>query len=106
MVTVFSGSPESSRCGRLFPDVNAGLSGYFSDPFSKWFARHLRAAGIKEPAICFHSFRHTFRDALRAAGVSEEKAKSICGWADGSLANHYGRGFSATVLRTEIDRIG
>jgi hypothetical protein len=95
----------AGRCGPLFPDVKAGASGYFSDPFSKWFARQLRAAGIKEPAICFHSFRHTFRDALRAGGVGEEKAKAICGWADDSLASHYGRGFGAEVLKAEIDRV-
>ena len=89
----------------LFADVTRGGTGYFSDPFSKWFARHLQQAGIKEPAICFHSFRHSFRDALRTADVGEEKARAICGWSDANLSSHYGQGFSPAALKAEIDRV-
>lgn len=92
---------------RLFGELEAGNSGYVSDPFSKWFRRFLQKAGASCPKTCFHSFRHCFRDALREAGIRHEVALALGGWtaekSDPEAA--YGRGFSAVRLRDAIDQI-
>lgn len=48
----------------LFPELVADHDGRRSANFSKWFQRYLRdknGLGIADPAIVFHSFRHTFK---------------------------------------------
>lgn len=90
----------------LFPDTKVDAHGYRSDDFSKWFVRHLKAAGAVAPQTSFHSFRHNFRDALRNAGVPQERSRRLGGWAgDGGADEGYGSGFSATELFKEIRKI-
>src|SRR5690606_32685552 len=50
---------------RLFSELQKSSTGYYSDPFSKWFRRFLERAGATREKTCFHSFRHCYRDALR-----------------------------------------
>ena len=102
---------EAIRSGghrRLFYELATGSSGYVSDPFSKWFRRFLQRAGASAPRTCFHSFRHTFRDALREAAIRHEVALALGGWTgtDGDEAEAaYGRGFSPRVLEEAIRKI-
>src|SRR5262249_39952779 len=59
--------------------------------WSKWFGRYLRTIGITDTRKVFHSFRHTFIDALRAAGVNEELNAALVGHsAGGSVHRSYG----------------
>lgn len=81
---------------RLFPELTLASTGYASDNFSKWFARFLDGRGIKHRSKAFHSFRHTFRDALQGAGVSQERVRMIGGWAGQGTDKLYGG--SPTVL--------
>jgi integrase len=71
-----SGGPTA----RLFPKLQQGSKGGFGEAFSKWFGRYKRALGIDNEKSVFHSFRHGFKDALRAAGVNEgvNDALRIC----------------------------
>ncbi|TXN34484.1 tyrosine-type recombinase/integrase [Methylobacterium sp. WL30] len=90
---------------RLFPDIVRGADGYFS-PFSKWFGRFLAEAGVKRDRNAFHSFRHTFRDAMREADVPLDSVIALGGWEDGSTqANYGGRQIAAPTLHRHIKRI-
>ncbi|WP_295244275.1 site-specific integrase, partial [uncultured Brevundimonas sp.] len=63
---------QRGKCAKkLFQELRRSTTGYYSDPFSKWFRRFVKAAGAEGPRTCFHSFRHSFRDALRHARVEQ-----------------------------------
>lgn len=47
-----------------------------------------------DDTVVFHSFRHTFRQMLRAAGIGDELANKIFGHADGTVGSRYGRDLS------------
>ncbi|WP_144440001.1 DUF6538 domain-containing protein [Methylobacterium sp. AMS5] len=90
---------------RLFPDIVRGGDGYFS-PFSKWFSRFLAAAEVKRDRNAFHSFRHTFRDAMREASVPPDVVTALGGWVRGGMEEHYGSGrITAPVLQEQMRRI-
>nr|WP_276592760.1 MULTISPECIES: tyrosine-type recombinase/integrase [unclassified Methylobacterium] len=90
---------------RLFPDIVRGADGYFS-PFSKWFSRFLAQVGVKRDRNAFHSFRHTFRDAMREASVPPDVVTALGGWVRGGLEEHYGSGrITAAVLQEHMQRI-
>ncbi len=94
---------------KLFPEIAVGSNGYRSKNFSQWFSRFLTACGAREPLTCFHSFRHCFRDGLRASGVSRDISLALGGWANGSssgdVADAYGSGFPTRLLEDGINRI-
>jgi integrase len=77
--------------GRLFPLLIPGPKGGFGEAWSKWFGRYKRGLGITNKASVFHSFRHSFKDALRAAGVAKDLNDALCGQAgQGGVARKYG----------------
>ncbi|PZO78279.1 MAG: hypothetical protein DI629_12430 [Mesorhizobium amorphae] len=91
---------------RLFPDLEAAkASGYLSDVFSKWFARFLDKAGAKRPRTAFHSFRHSYRDALREADISAERVRALGGWSSGSTEDAYGSGPRASTLAADMAKV-
>ena len=91
---------------RLFPELRPAASGYVSDIMSKRFSRWLRGLGITDRAVSFHSFRHSFRDALREAGVPVEMARALGGWARGENASEgYGSGFRPSTLASEVAKV-
>jgi integrase len=90
----------------LFPELTAAkASGYRSDNLSKWFAHFLEKAGAKAPRTSFHSFRHNYRDALREAGISEDRVRALGGWSSGGTENLYGSGFRPSTLAAENEKI-
>lgn len=96
---------------RLWPELRTDKFGYASVHFSKWFARYLAACGAAMPRTCFHSFRHCFRDALRAARVDRDIAHALGGWTSvnsgggNAVADAYGAGYPVAVLSEALDRI-
>ena len=92
---------------RLFPDLPIGATGYFSNPFSKWFGRFRKATLGKECKATFHSFRHHWRDALTEAGVPIPDVEALGGWEmmARSAERHYGKGASLSRLREQIDKV-
>ena len=52
-----------------------------TEAWSKWFGRHIRQLGISNRALVFRSFCYGFKDALRAAGVSEDVNDAFTGHA-------------------------
>ena len=91
---------------RLFPDLRLGATGYFSDPFSKWFARFVKTTLGKTCEATFHSFRHQFRDALAEAGVPIPDVEALGGWElmQRSAERNYGKGASLRRLREQIEK--
>ncbi len=73
---------------------------------SKRFASLRAALKLERENVCFHSFRHGFRDALRRAEVSEEIAEALGGWSEGKkTSRHYGSGFIADTLAPSIQKL-
>lgn len=94
------------KCPRLFPDLNTGKMGYYSDPFQKWFGRLLRKALSFKPKATFHAFRHMWKDALTEASVPETLAKRLGGWTgDTSAAAGYGHGPSPKKLLGALEKV-
>ena len=92
---------------RLFPELEADSKGYFSNPFSKWFGRFVEKTLGSNVKATFHSFRHMFRDSLREANVSTERAEALGGWtSDRSAEALYGKGFSIAALHSELKKVG
>jgi integrase len=80
----------SGKSAPLFPLLRPGPRGGYAEGWSKWFGRYIRGIGISNPARVFHSFRHTFKDALRAAGVSEDVHDALTGHSGGGVGRTYG----------------
>ncbi len=93
----------------LFEDVAESKHGYRSDTFTKRFASFLRSVELpaeRRAKLCFHSFRHTFKDALNETGASEEVKDEICGWARSKkTGRRYGTGLSADQLKSYVERV-
>ena len=92
---------------RLFPELPCGASGYFSDPFSKWFARFVSNTLGAGCEATFHSFRHMFRDALRVASVPIDDVERLGGWDSGhrSAERGYGNGLGVEHLHGQIAKV-
>jgi integrase len=94
----------SDARARLFPLCERGADGEYS-PFSKFFRRMLEAAGIKTKRLVFHSFRHSFEDAMREAKLDESVRYRITGRTRDHSEAMYGRGESAITLKSHIDTV-
>src|SRR6266446_6317348 len=95
---------------RLFPLLAPGPKGGFGEAWSKWFGRYKRDLGITNKASVFHSFRHGFKDAARAARVSEELHDALTGHTGSSVGRTYGakdmvRRFGLETLADAVNRI-
>ena len=66
-------------------------------------AERLRGQKIRRKA--FHSFRHTFKSACRAAGVGEEYHDDLSGHQSGDVGDDYGEGYPVTVLEPELAKV-
>ncbi|MEM1353904.1 MAG: DUF6538 domain-containing protein [Planctomycetota bacterium] len=89
----------------LFPNVQSA-TGKRTAAFSKWINRHLRIeCGIRDPRKVFHSFRHTFKDACREAGIARDLHNALTGHATGGVDQEYGLGFSIKTLGHAIGSI-
>lgn len=83
------------RAGRtdLFPDIRQNGKKYRSSEFSRSFRKVLATAGLNDPALSMHSFRHTFAHALVRLQVPVTVAEALQGWGNSKPRNmfaHYG----------------
>ncbi|WP_374656758.1 tyrosine-type recombinase/integrase [Phenylobacterium sp.] len=93
----------AQSAGRLFWEIPYGADGQPSSTFSKWFARLMDKAGLQDPALVFHSFRHTAEDALRNAKEPQYVINRIIGHDDGHISGEYGDGVSLEVSKAAVD---
>lgn len=91
---------------RLFPELKQDGRGYYSDSFNKWFGRFLRKISAKTERTSFHSFRHTWRDAMREANVKDEVVFALGGWSDGGGTHaNYGSGIKVKTRAEAIAKV-
>lgn len=89
----------------LIRDVASGSDGYRSSIFSKRYATFSKSLGLGD-GVTFHSFRHTFRDALRKPHINPDLINELGGWSRGSkTSTSYGNGAAVDDLRPLIDAI-
>jgi integrase len=70
----------------------------------QWFSRYIRDREVESPDKVFHSFRHGFKDALRAGGVGEDVIDALTGHSTkGSVSRGYGA--KDMVRRFGIERL-
>ena len=72
----------------LFPRLFKGHESGHAQQWSKWFGRYIRSIGVRRAV--FHSFRHSFKDALRAAGESEDINDALTGHSRPGVGSSYG----------------
>jgi integrase len=91
----------------LFHELSRGPYGYRSTNFSKWFSRFLVKIEASAPLTCFHSFRHSFRDALRSGKVDRDASLALGGWTSdkgsAGIDEIYGDGCGVLALREAIN---
>ena len=73
--------------------------------WSKWWARYTDDLGITDPRKVFHSFRHSFKDACRAARIGEELHDALTGHSSASVGRTYGTGMPLEVLAEAVAKI-
>ena len=91
--------------GPLFPDLKRGCHKKLTASFSKWWGRYARQVGVTDPRKVFHSFRHAFKDACRAARVTEEVHDALTGHAGGGVGRSYGSGVPLEVLAEGVGKV-
>lgn len=63
----------------------------------------LREAGLDGRGYTFHSWRHTFRTRLSAAGVADEVAKRLGGWTEDATATRYDHDGRIKELKAAVE---
>ena len=76
---------------------------YPGDPDDCTFASILKAAGVTDPTITFHSWRHTFRTRLAEAGVSSDLAKRLGGWTQDATVKRYDHADKTEEIRRALE---
>jgi integrase len=76
---------------KLFPRIKPDSRGFLSGPMSHRFNQYLGTINVKEPGLVFHSFRHTFIDALRRADVTDVEMQTLVGHAPSGVTAGYGQ---------------
>lgn len=97
--------PRAKASGRLFFEIRFGADGQAGTVFSKWFARLMDRAGLDDPALVFHSFRHTAEDALRNALQPSYVINRIIGHESGHVSDVYGQGVSLGIARKAVNEM-
>ncbi|WP_165504233.1 site-specific integrase [Rhizobium laguerreae] len=83
---------------RLLDDLPGDNQDHISDLFSKRFAYHLKTLKMHGNGLTFHSTRHTFRDALREAGLPHDATQALGGWSPKTVDERYGNGMRPQTL--------
>jgi len=88
----FIESQRSKRYKRLFPELKYQNLKY-GKAASKWFKRYRDKKGITDDRKAFHSFRHTFTERLKIAGVAPHFIGALLGHRDETITTgRYGTG--------------
>jgi integrase/uncharacterized protein YcgL (UPF0745 family) len=78
-----------------YTDANSCNGNSCSAALNKWLKCHV-------PNAVIHSFRHSFRDRLRNAGVQSEMIDQLGGWSNQSVGQGYGEGFQLNITYTAV----
>ena len=69
-----------------------------SAALNKWLKQYA-------PDAVIHSFRHSFRDRLRNAGVQSEMIDQLGGWLNQSVGQGYGKGYQLSLLSVNMKEL-
>ncbi|MBO9622565.1 MAG: hypothetical protein J7500_07615 [Sphingomonas sp.] len=95
----FAEAAKKAKQARLFPLLKPNIYGRLTAKWGEWFGPYLRkTVGITDKRLVFHSFRHTFKDYARHAGIVEGVQRQIMGHSPGDVADEYGSGYSLHQL--------
>jgi integrase len=83
-------SLRTRRTTRLFPTLGE-YRGRYTKNWSRWWGRWLTKLGLTDPALTFHSFRHTFVAELRRLKCNSSIMKELLGHAQTDVTSEYGR---------------
>ncbi|WP_377811797.1 DUF6538 domain-containing protein (plasmid) [Azospirillum sp. A29] len=83
--------------GRLFTHGNKSAA-------SKRLNTAIDSAGVKDESKAFHSLRHTFKSACRAAGLDEDTHDRLTGHKSSHVGRSYGT-HSIAALKVAIDKV-
>ncbi len=89
---------------RLFPNLTFDPLQGFGKQASKDINRHIRKF-VKDQRKVFHSFRHTFKDLCRNAGIPEDVHDQLTGHAAPHVGRSYGSGHTVRHLYEQISKI-
>lgn len=96
---------EARAAGRehLFSDVRRDKLGKWGDHTSKWFSRQVEALNLKGRRLSFHSFRHSFEDALRDADLHDTPlGNALTGRWTAGVSKNYGSKYPIARLDRAI----
>jgi integrase len=83
---------------QLFPGIANDSRGQVAGGYSRAYGRYLSKIGVKTGrGLNFHSFRHTFVDALRRAEFADEAFGFLIGHTQGTTTGRYGNETSGSV---------
>lgn len=100
----FAADRRAAGAAWLFGELRASPDGSRSAAWSKWRGRYLNGIGLSDPRLVFHSWRHSFKTACRAASIPEDVHDSLTGHAGGGVGRRYGAR-ELLVLAREMARI-
>jgi integrase len=85
--------------GPLFPDLKPDIKGNITGNWSKWWGRYQRKKlGIKDSRFVFHSFRHTFKNRSREAGIGKDIHDQMTGHSAKDAGDAYGGALTTEKL--------
>lgn len=99
---------DARKSGRrqLFPDVKPDAVKKWGDGTSKWFSRKVKQLKLRGRMLSFHSFRHTFEDALRRIDLHDTPiGNAIVGRWSAGVSKNYGSKYPIARLRDEIAKV-
>jgi integrase len=90
----------------LFPGLTWGTNGP-GDSISDWFGRYLDRIGLGDPALAFHSFRHTVSTVLDRSEILEPRIAELTGHARGTsvLRRVYIKAATLSTRKADIERL-
>ncbi len=91
--------------GPLFADIPAHKNRTVAERVTKMFAAWLAENDLTADGLCFHSWRHAFKDRCRAAGLSEEHHDSLTGHAGRTVGRRYGGRPPLAVLAEAVAKL-
>ena len=85
----------SRYCGEERTKANSG-----SGALNKWLHTHIGNQSV------IHSFRHSFRDRLRAVECPSDISDALGGWSAKGIGQRYGEGYKLNIKHQWISKIG
>ncbi|HIF25009.1 MAG TPA: site-specific integrase [Micavibrio sp.] len=106
MVSGFLEYVRGQKHKRLFPELPKRKNCGYSHEFTKRFSSTLTKLNLKRTGLCFHSFRHTFIDGMRNAGVEKAITMKLVGHhSSNDIHSGYGYGYNLETLKENINKL-